>query len=100
MKQLKKLYEKMIASLFTARQSEKNPTLMEYALLLVLIAFLVFVMLEGTNAVQLRLFADQQSTRVATVFLMIIIGGLWVAVPRLIFKATALVLYCRSFFSR
>ncbi len=100
MKQLKELYEKMIAKLLTSPQSEKDPTPAEYALLLVLIAFLVFVMLDSTNACQLRLLAGQQYLSVAIVFWMVVIGGLWVAAPRLIFKATALALYWRSFFSR
>ncbi len=100
MTQLKEFYEKMIANILTSAQGERDPMLAEYALLLVLIAFLAFVMLDSTNAGQLPFSAGQQYLSVAIAFWMIVIGGLWVAVPRLIFKVTALALYWRSFFSR
>ncbi len=49
MKKLKELYEKMIVRLFSVVRSEKGQGLVEYALLLVLIALVVFLMLQGTG---------------------------------------------------
>ncbi len=49
MVKFKELYEKMIVRFFTVVRSEKGQGLVEYALLLVLIALVVFLMLEGTG---------------------------------------------------
>lgn len=49
MKALREMYEKVSARLFSALYSEKGQTLVEYALLLVLIALVVFLMVKGTG---------------------------------------------------
>ena len=49
MKALREMYEKVSARLFSALSSEKGQTLVEYALLLVLIALVVFLMVKGTG---------------------------------------------------
>jgi pilus assembly protein Flp/PilA len=49
MKNMKEKIEDLVARLFTFVQSEKGQTLVEYALLLVLIAIVVFIMLKGTG---------------------------------------------------
>ncbi len=49
MVKFKELYEKMIVRFFSVVRSEKGQGLVEYALLLVLIALVVFLMLEGTG---------------------------------------------------
>ncbi len=46
---LKELFEKMIVRFYTVLRSEKGQGLVEYALLLVLIALVVFLMLRGTG---------------------------------------------------
>ncbi len=47
---LKELFEKMIVRFYTVLRSEKGQGLVEYALLLVLIALVVFLMLKGTGS--------------------------------------------------
>ena len=52
MKSLKGLYEKFIIgllSLFSAVRSQKGQALVEYALLIVLIAIVVYLMVKGTG---------------------------------------------------
>lgn len=49
MKSLKTKIEELIIRLFSYVQSEKGQTLVEYALLLVLIAIVVYIMLKGTG---------------------------------------------------
>ncbi len=49
MKALREMYEKLSAKVFTVLHSEKGQGLVEYALLLVLIALVVFLMLRGTG---------------------------------------------------
>ncbi len=49
MKMLKELYERVIVRFFTVLRSERGQGLVEYALLLVLIALVVFLMLRGTG---------------------------------------------------
>jgi len=49
MKKLKELYEKMIVRIFTALRSEEGQGLIEYALILVLIAIVVIIMLRGAG---------------------------------------------------
>lgn len=49
MKALKEMYDKIGEKLFGIFHSEKGQTLVEYALLLVLIALVVFLMLKGTG---------------------------------------------------
>lgn len=49
MKGLIELYERITAMFFTALRSEKGQTLVEYALLIVLIAIVVILMLKGTG---------------------------------------------------
>ena len=49
MTKLKELYEKMIVRIFTALRSEEGQGLIEYALILVLIAIVVIIMLRGTG---------------------------------------------------
>jgi len=49
MKALKEMYEKISARLFSVLYSQKGQTLVEYALLLVLIALVVFLMVKGTG---------------------------------------------------
>ncbi len=49
MKKLQELHEKIVIRIFTALRAEKGQTLVEYALLLVLIAIVVFIMLKGTG---------------------------------------------------
>jgi len=46
---LKELYEKMIVRIFTALRSEEGQGLIEYALILVLIAIVVIIMLRGAG---------------------------------------------------
>ena len=46
---MKELYEKMIVRIFTALRSEEGQGLIEYALILVLIAIVVIVMLRGAG---------------------------------------------------
>ncbi len=50
MEKLKELFEKMIVRFYTVLRSEKGQGLVEYALLLVLIAVVVFLMLKGTGS--------------------------------------------------
>jgi pilus assembly protein Flp/PilA len=50
MKGLKDMYYKMMAGLLSAVRSEKGQTLVEYALLLVLIAIVVILMVQGTGS--------------------------------------------------
>jgi Flp pilus assembly pilin Flp len=58
MKKLKELYEKFCARLFSIIHAEKGQTVVEYALLLVLIAIVVYLMIRGvglqTNCVYSR----------------------------------------------
>jgi pilus assembly protein Flp/PilA len=49
MKWLKDMYYEVIARFFSAVRSEKGQTLVEYALLLVLIAIVVILMVQGTG---------------------------------------------------
>jgi len=49
MKKLKELHEKLIVRIFTALRSEEGQGLIEYALILVLIAIVVIVMLRGAG---------------------------------------------------
>jgi len=49
MKNLLEKIEGLVARFFSFVQSEKGQTLVEYALLLVLIAIVVFIMLKGTG---------------------------------------------------
>jgi pilus assembly protein Flp/PilA len=49
MKSLKETYEGLCIKLFTVLRSEKGQGLVEYALLLVLIAVVVIIMLRGTG---------------------------------------------------
>jgi pilus assembly protein Flp/PilA len=46
---LKELYEKFVMTLFSVLHNKKGQTLVEYALLLVLIAIVVYLMLKGTG---------------------------------------------------
>ena len=46
---MKELYEKMIVRIFTALRSEEGQGLVEYALILVLIAIVVIIMLRGAG---------------------------------------------------
>ena len=46
---LKDLYEKFIMAVFNVLHNKKGQTLVEYALLLVLIAIVVYLMLKGTG---------------------------------------------------
>jgi len=46
---LKELYEKFILTIFKVLHNKKGQTLVEYALLLVLIAIVVYLMLKGTG---------------------------------------------------
>jgi pilus assembly protein Flp/PilA len=46
---LKELYEKFIVSVLGVLQNKKGQTLVEYALLLVLIAIVVYLMLKGAG---------------------------------------------------
>ena len=59
MKKLRELYERLNARLFGILHSEKGQTLVEYALLLVLIAIVVYLMVRGvgetTNTVYSRI---------------------------------------------
>jgi pilus assembly protein Flp/PilA len=43
------MYEKLCIKLFTVLRSEKGQTLVEYALLLVLIAVVLIIMVRGTG---------------------------------------------------
>ena len=49
MKKLRELYEKINVKLFSILHNEKGQTLVEYALLLVLIAIVVYLMVKGTG---------------------------------------------------
>ena len=49
MKSLKETYEGLCIKLFTVLRSEKGQTLVEYALLLVLIAVVLIIMVKGTG---------------------------------------------------
>jgi pilus assembly protein Flp/PilA len=52
MKELRELYEKlnvMLLRMFSSIRSEKGQTLVEYALLLVLIAIVVYMMVKGVG---------------------------------------------------
>ncbi len=49
MKWLKEMYEKLCVSLFCFLKSEEGQTLIEYALILVLIALVIIAMLKGTG---------------------------------------------------
>lgn len=49
MKSLKETYEGLCIKLFTVLRSEKGQGLVEYALLLVLIAIVVYLMVKGTG---------------------------------------------------
>ena len=46
---LKELYEKFVLAVFNVIRNKKGQTLVEYALLLVLIAIVVYLMLKGTG---------------------------------------------------
>jgi len=46
---LKELYEKFMLAVFNVIHNKKGQTLVEYALLLVLIAIVVYLMLKGTG---------------------------------------------------
>lgn len=46
---MKELYEKFLSRFLTVVGSKKGQTLVEYALLIVLIALVVFLMLQGTG---------------------------------------------------
>jgi Flp pilus assembly pilin Flp len=49
LKTFKELFKNLIARLFNVLHNEKAQTLVEYALLLVLIAVVVMIMLKGTG---------------------------------------------------
>lgn len=49
MKKLRELFERLNVRLFSVLHSEKGQTLVEYALLLVLIAIVVFLMVQGVG---------------------------------------------------
>jgi pilus assembly protein Flp/PilA len=49
MQALREIYENVVAKILTTLHSEKGQTLVEYALLLVLIALVVFLMLKGVG---------------------------------------------------
>jgi pilus assembly protein Flp/PilA len=46
---LKELYEKFMVTVLSVLRNKKGQTLVEYALLLVLIAIVVYLMLKGTG---------------------------------------------------
>lgn len=49
MKKLKELYEKIASRLFAIVHGEKGQGLIEYALIIVLVALVIFLMLKGTG---------------------------------------------------
>lgn len=49
MKKLRELFERLNVRLFSVLHSEKGQTLVEYALLLVLIAIVVYLMVKGVG---------------------------------------------------